>query len=66
MTESDRQADAITHQFLKDTESLVNIKNDLGLNTASLISYMTSRAIARNQNSVYVGLPAPGKAGVKK
>jgi len=66
LTESDRQADAITHQFLKDTESLVNIKSDLGLTTASLISYMTSRAIARNQNSVYVGLPAPGKAGVKK
>jgi len=66
LTESDRQSDAITHQFLKDTESLVNIKNDLGLNTAGLISYMTSRAIARNQNSVYIGLPAPGKAGVKK
>jgi len=58
LTESDRQSDAITHQFLKDTESLVNIKNDLGLNTAGLISYMTSRAIARNQNSVYIGLPA--------
>ena len=66
LTESDRQADAITHQFLKDTESLVNVKDDLGLTTATLISYLTSRAIAENKNSVYVGLPAPAKAGVRK
>jgi len=66
LTESGRQADAITHQFLKDTQSLVNIQTDLGLTTTSLISYMTSRAIAQNKHSVYIGLPAPAKTGLKK
>lgn len=66
LTEAGRKADSIGHQFLKDTESLVNIKDDLGLTTSSLISYMTSRAIAANQHSVYIGLPAPAKISVKK
>lgn len=66
LTEAGHKADAIEHQFLKDTESLVNIKTDLGLSTSSLISYMTSRAIAENQHSVYIGLPAPAKTSVKK
>jgi len=66
LTEAGHEADAITHQFLKDTQSLVNIKSDLGLTTGGLISYMTSRAIARNQHSVYVGLPAPANSGLRK
>ena len=66
LTEADRKADAITHQFLKDTESLVNIKDDLGLTTSTLISYMTSRAIAENPHKVYIGIPAPAKTSLKK
>jgi hypothetical protein len=65
-TEASRQAESITHQFEKDTETLKNIKADLGLTNNGLISYMTSRAIARNKHDVYIGLPAPAKTGLQK